>query len=283
MEVIELDNYIDSFPINKRLPKFEIAMLDWVEKQIFAEAKRVEDGRMEKKEADITKKGGKKGGKKEEAVALQNKNCRETRQALKDIIDNYYFVMNFESWTRDDPYPIGKIVKLLKKIKTPEGECEAYLHELSLTDYDHKMYAPVGLQISPDHVRYDGLVVFTIDPATSVDLDDALSITKLTETTYEVGIHISDVSSYIGLLDREHISKLNTSVYLPYEVKHMLPHAFVDICTLRPHVDRLAFSVFLTKNEKGEVLQERYEKTIIHSRCQLSYELAQEVIEGKIK
>ena len=113
--------------------------------------------------------------------------------------------------------------------------------------------------------------MFTIDPATSIDLDDALSITKLSEGTYEVGIHISDVSSYIGMLDREHISKLNTSVYLPYEVKHMLPASFVDICTLRPNVDRLAFSVFLKMNDKGEVLDERYEKTIIHSRCQLSY------------
>lgn len=63
----------------------------------------------------------------------------------------------------------------------------------------------------------------------------------------------------------------------------MLPRNFVEICTLAPHVDRLAFTVFLKMNENGEVFDERYEKTIINSRCQLSYEIAQEVIEGKIK
>lgn len=52
---------------------------------------------------------------------------------------------------------------------------------------------------------------------------------------------------------------------------------------MAPHVDRLAFTVFLKMNENGEVFDERYEKTIINSRCQLSYEIAQEVIEGKIK
>lgn len=58
------------------------------------------------------------------------------------------------------------------------------------------------LKVSPDHKRYDDLIAFTIDPATSVDLDDALSIRTLSEGIYEVGIHISDVSSYIGMLDR---------------------------------------------------------------------------------
>jgi exoribonuclease R len=120
-----------------------------------------------------------------------------------------------------------------------------------LTGYEHKEYPPVELQIGPEHVRYDKLVAFTIDPATSIDLDDALSIIPIDEKTYEVGIHISDVSSYLKFLDRDHISTLSTSIYLPYEVKHMLPHALVDVCTLRPNVDRLAFSVFLKMNADG--------------------------------
>lgn len=62
----------------------------------------------------------------------------------------------------------------------------------------------------------------------------------------------------------------------------MLPQAFVDICTLRPNVDRLAFTVFLKMSIDGEVLAERYEKTVIHSKCQLSYEIAQDVITNKI-
>jgi ribonuclease R len=79
---------------------------------------------------------------------------------------------------------------------------------------------PLELQPSPLHKKVDRMV-FTIDPATSTDLDDALSIEKQGDL-YEIGIHIADVSSYMSLIDRSEIVKRTTSVYLPYKVYHML-------------------------------------------------------------
>jgi len=125
------------------------------------------------------------------------------------------------------------------------------------------------------------LRVFTIDPSDARDHDDALSIERAGEDSWEVGIHIADVSWYVergGILDAEALRR-GTSVYLVDRVVPMLPHALSsDVCSLRPDVDRAAVSLFVTLDEKGHARNHRFERTRIRSRFGLDYQQVQKVL-----
>ena len=99
--------------------------------------------------------------------------------------------------------------------------------------------------------------IFTIDPLTAKDLDDALSITKLPDGTFELGVHIADVSYFVQQgteLDKEAIKRC-TSTYFVHKVYPMLPRLLCErLCSLNPKVDRLAYSIFFKMNADGEVL-----------------------------
>lgn len=126
--------------------------------------------------------------------------------------------------------------------------------------------------------------VFTIDPSGARDLDDALSIKKNDDGTYEVGVHIADVSHFVKVntpLDRD-ARKRATTVYLVQRAVPMFPPALSEeLCSLLPHQDRLAFSVIFTLNEEAHVIKKWVGKTIINSAAQLTYQQAQAVIDGK--
>ncbi len=108
--------------------------------------------------------------------------------------------------------------------------------------------------------------VFTIDPDTAKDFDDALSIKKNEDGSYDVAVHIADVSHFVKpntALDRD-AKKRATSVYLIQRAVPMLPPALSEqICSLVPGEDRLAFSVIFTMNEDGKVLKKWFGKTVI--------------------
>ena len=108
--------------------------------------------------------------------------------------------------------------------------------------------------------------IFTIDPATAKDLDDALSIKANEDGTFEVGVHIADVSYFIKpntALDRD-AKKRATSVYLVQRSVPMLPLALSEqLCSLVPGADRLAFSVIFTVNSEAKVIKKWFGKTVI--------------------
>jgi ribonuclease R len=116
------------------------------------------------------------------------------------------------------------------------------------------------------------------------DFDDALSIRKLDNGLYEIGVHIADVSHYLAqdtLLDKEAYERA-TSVYLPDRVNPMLPeHISNFLCSLRPNEDKLTFSSIFQMNEKGDVKQYWLGKTIIHSDRRFTYEEVQQIIDDK--
>lgn len=126
--------------------------------------------------------------------------------------------------------------------------------------------------------------IFTIDPQTAKDLDDALSVKVNEDGTYDVGVHIADVSYFVKpntALDRD-ARKRATSVYLVQRAVPMLPPTLSErLCSLVPGQDRLAFSVVLTFTKDGRVVKKWFGKTVIKSAAQLSYTDAQNVIEGK--
>lgn len=94
---------------------------------------------------------------------------------------------------------------MIGKARTIDGECNCFLHEHGLDGFEHSYpeeeVKTLEIQPTPDHKPTNRLV-FTIDPQTSTDLDDALSIEQLSETTYEIGIHIADLTSYLQYIDR---------------------------------------------------------------------------------
>lgn len=124
--------------------------------------------------------------------------------------------------------------------------------------------------------------IFTIDPADAKDFDDAISLERGREGTWQLGVHIADVSFFVKHgteLDREAI-KRGTSVYMPDIVIPMLPEQLSNgLCSLRPDEDRLAFSAFMTINENGEILDATFAESVIRSRLRLSYEQALAVID----
>ncbi|NTW62634.1 MAG: ribonuclease R [Chlorobiaceae bacterium] len=126
-------------------------------------------------------------------------------------------------------------------------------------------------------------LVFTIDPVDAKDFDDALSLETLTGNRYRIGVHIADVSHYVpedSLLDKEAMKRA-TSVYLVDRVIPMLPSRLSEqICSLNPGVDRMAFSVFITMTDAGEVEKQEFQKTAIHSKRRFTYEDVQQILDS---
>ena len=127
------------------------------------------------------------------------------------------------------------------------------------------------------------VTTFTIDPRDAKDFDDALSIRRLSDGKWEVGVHIADVTHYVrpgSIIDREAEDRA-TSVYLVDRVVPMLPERLCNgICSLRPHEDKLAFSTIFTMDDKGNVLDSLICRTVIRSNRRFTYEEAQEIIES---
>lgn len=143
----------------------------------------------------------------------------------------------------------------------------------------------------PDHVldsEYDGRtdlrdqIIFTIDGDDTKDIDDAISIDKLSNGNYKLGVHIADVSYYVKEntpLDSE-AYKRGTSVYLANTVIPMLPHQLSNgICSLNPNVDRLAISCVMEINSKGDIVDYDIFESVIKSRMQMTYKNVNKILE----
>ena len=123
---------------------------------------------------------------------------------------------------------------------------------------------------------------FTIDPADAKDFDDALSYQVLADGLVQVGVHIADVSHYVQPGDAvdEEAYKRGTSTYLVDRVLPMLPEELCnDLCSLRPHEDKLCMSVVFTMTQEAEVVKHKICRTVIRSDARLNYDEAQEMIE----
>ena len=128
--------------------------------------------------------------------------------------------------------------------------------EKDLLDFSKNKTLSISPSILKSRLDFRNTNTFTIDPEDAKDFDDALSVKKLSKNLWEVGVHIADVSFYVkpaDLLDNE-AKKRGNSVYLADRVIPMLPENLSnDICSLKPNVDRLAFSVIFKLDNKANI------------------------------
>lgn len=217
-------------------------------------------------------------------------------QAPADFVDNHasyahkLFIATIKRWPLSSLHPFGHLERELGDIGNIEIETEALLADNNITTsaFGEKVEKclpelPWSIPDKEHGARRDlrQSCTFTIDPATAKDLDDAVSCLRLDDGTFEVGVHIADVSHFIKVgsaLDREAKSRA-TTVYLVQKAIPMLPNVLSeDLCSLIANVDRLTFSVFWRMSEDGDILETTFAKTIIRSCAQLSYDDAQRVI-----
>ena len=194
-------------------------------------------------------------------------------------------------WRDGDRLPQGELVNVLGASGDNDAEMHAILLEYNLPYKFEEQVEKAANAIDGRITKQDiaerrdmrQVPTLTIDPADAKDFDDALSIQQISEGKWEIGVHIADVTHYVrpdSTIDDEAIER-GTSVYLVDRTIPMLPERLCnDLCSLRPHEDKLAFSAIFHIDEKGKISKEWFGRTVIHSDRRFTYEEAQAVIES---
>lgn len=201
-------------------------------------------------------------------------------------------IARIEDWPKKADSPFGSIIKVLGKPGEHNTEIHAILAEYGLP-YDFPIEVELFAQKIDTSIQQSEIakrrdmrdtLTFTIDPKDAKDFDDALSFKKLDNGNYEIGIHIADVSYYLEegtILDDEAYSRA-TSVYLVDRVVPMLPEVLSNFaCSLRPNEEKYTFSAIFEINEKAQVINQWFGRTVIYSDQRFAYEEAQYIIETK--
>ena len=214
------------------------------------------------------------------------------KDKLNGAKNNDKVLVNILDWPKRAKSPFAEVSKIIGKAGEHHAEIHAILNEYGLPYEFPKSVdayvASISEEISEKEIskRRDmrKVLTFTIDPHDAKDFDDALSIEKISEDEWEIGIHIADVSHYVkeGTVLNDEAYERATSVYLVDRVVPMLPEKLSNkVCSLRPHEEKLCFSAVFKMNRKAEILEEWFGRTVIYSDHRFSYEDAQDVIEKK--
>ena len=199
-------------------------------------------------------------------------------------------VIRITDWALGSKSPAGELVEVLGRAGENNTEMHAILAEYGLP-YHFEQKVEDAAQAIPSTITkadyaarrdFRKITTFTIDPADAKDFDDALSIRKIEDGVWEVGVHIADVTHYVqprSVIDTE-AEERGTSVYLVDRTIPMLPEKLSnELCSLRPDEESLCFSAVFTLNEEAEVLDKWFGRTVILSNRRFTYEEAQQIIE----
>ncbi|MCH5223890.1 MAG: ribonuclease R [Muribaculaceae bacterium] len=199
-------------------------------------------------------------------------------------------IVRITQWRENEMNPKGEVVDILGKKGENTAEMHAILAEFGLPykypENVEKAANAIDAGITPEEIArredFRKVTTFTIDPRDAKDFDDALSIRKLKNGNWEVGVHIADVTHYVtptSIIEREARERA-TSVYLVDRTIPMLPeHLSNGICSLRPNEEKLTYSVIFEMDDKANVIKSRIVRTVIESDRRFTYEEAQEIIE----
>jgi ribonuclease R len=218
----------------------------------------------------------------------------------KDAPIGYKVLVRMKGWDDGAEYPWGVVEEIIGKAGVHETEMRALaLGQGFSPEFPHAVVAEAknleknGATMIKEEIARAGeagsrrdfrkVATCTIDPFDAKDFDDALSIRKLNDGKFEVGIHIADVSFFVkpgNELDKEARERA-TSVYLVDRTIPMLPEILsTDLCSLNPNQDRLAVSAVFTLDSNANILDSWFGETIIHSNKRFTYEEAQEVLDS---
>ncbi|KAG7330693.1 hypothetical protein KOW79_006915 [Hemibagrus wyckioides] len=226
-------------------------------------------------------------------VNVQLSGCPADFPSRPNDYSNTIFICRITHWPPDSLFAQGQLMKSLGQAGVIEPETDGMLmeYDVDFSEFTDEVLAclPQGRPwtIPPDEMKRRRDLrkecIFTIDPATARDLDDALSCKQLPDGNFEVGVHIADVSYFIeegSALDYT-ASRRATSVYLIQKVIPMLPRLLCEeLCSLNPQTDRLTFSVIWTLSPEGKILSEWMGRSVIRSCVKLSYDHAQSMIDS---
>jgi ribonuclease R len=210
--------------------------------------------------------------------------------------DGQKVVARIVEWPHRAKNPIGEVIEVLGYPGENETEMHSILAECELPyKFDQAVEDAAGaipVKITKAELKnrrdFRGTPTFTVDPVDAKDFDDALSLQKLNNGNWEVGVHIADVTHYVqpgSIIDKEAVNRA-TSVYLVDRTVPMLPEKLSNnVCSLRPDEDKLCFSAVFEMDDNANVLNQWFGRTVIRSTNRLSYEDAQMIIdtgEGKM-
>ncbi len=213
---------------------------------------------------------------------------------LGRAMDGDKVLVRLTEWKRYKHYPEGEIISVIGRAGENDTEMNSILAEFGLPNSYPQQVVDEAEAIEDTITEQEilrrkdmrNITTFTIDPADAKDFDDALSFREITgdssDITYEVGVHIADVTHYVRpdtLLDNEAYTR-GTSVYLVDRVVPMLPEKLSNgICSLRPDEDKLCFSVIFQMDADANVLKYNIKRTVIRSNRRFNYDEVQNIIE----
>ena len=213
------------------------------------------------------------------------------RGDLHGAKDGQKVIARLVDWPDGSGNPFGEITRVLGKPGENDVEMESILaaHEypIEFPEEVEKEASKIPSKISRDEIKkrrdFRSVFTVTIDPADAKDFDDAISLQKLPNGHWEVGVHIADVSHYVrpgSAIDKEALDR-GTSVYLVDRTIPMLPEKLCNnVCSLRPDEEKLTFSVVFAMDDEAKIYDRWIGKTIIKSCRRYNYEEVQAMIEG---
>jgi ribonuclease R len=201
-------------------------------------------------------------------------------------------VVQLEDWQSRHVNPEGEIIEVLGPTAAPGVDMLSIIRKYNLPTEFPKAVVDEANRIpkSVEQRTIDGRedvrdkFIVTIDPDDARDFDDAIDVEKIDGENWKLGVHIADVSAYVApnsALDRE-ARRRGNSVYLPDRVIPMLPERLSNgICSLKPDVDRLTFSVFIEFDKNGRAKNARFAKSVIRSAKRLTYKQTYAILKSE--
>lgn len=204
-------------------------------------------------------------------------------------------VVELLSYPSQDLFAHGVIIEKLGKSGNASAELKSVMRRFNLPDHFKRSslndaresisrFRPDSRETAQTREDIRNQMIITIDPEDARDFDDAISIKKLRDGNWRLGVHIADVSFFVTeskALDKEAVQR-GTSVYLPGHVVPMLPEQLSNgVCSLQQDQDRFVKSAYIDLDKKGKILKTRFANSLIRSTQRLTYDQADKILDGE--